>query len=238
MRGSSYLPRHPDSIPVSPRPTAAGDETLISWRTSTTDEDAVAAIRNLQARLEAPSPTGTSWAEATRKLPPEKRLETAIGYLPLPAAFNEAAIALRALVSRHMEEQRDPTASLKLLYWFSAVASFMPARAEKAQAPGFSVVAIIPGARLFGLKFDWNTLGYEKLPLLTARDIRMLIALWGEPQTHRTLLELHPELWSEYEEKLIERVRKNDAALAERLAASLEASGAPLPIRVPDLGAK
>ena len=203
-----------------------------TWRSSVTDGDAAEAAKALQARLEAGEP-GKSWVDAIKKLPPEKRLAMAIDYLPLPAAFEEAAIALRELVSQHMNEKRDPSASLKLLYWISAVASFMPARAEKAQSPGFNVVILIPGARLFDLGFDWKTLGYEKLPLLVARDIRMLIALWGEPETHRTLLEQNQVLWDEYEGKLIARIKEGDKTLADQLALSLDDSGRmPLPIRV------
>lgn len=205
---------------------------MASWRTSVTDEDAAAAARALQARLETQHPDGP-WTDAIKGLPPEQRLALALDHLPLPAAFNEAAISLRALIGIHMEEQRDPTASLKLLYWISAVASFMPERAAKAQVPGFNVVITIPGTRLFGLKADWSSLGYEKLPLLVARDIRMLIALWGEPKTHGTLLKQHQALWDEYEGKLVERIRRSDQATADQLARSLDAGGGiPLPIRI------
>lgn len=203
-----------------------------NWRDSITDEQAAAAAKALQARLDS-DPPGKSWTGTIGKLAPQKRLEMTLEYLPLPAAFNEAAIALRALIAGHMEEQRDPSASLKLLYWLSAVASFMPDQAEKAQTPGFSVFATIPGARLFGLKFDWKTLDYEKLPLLVGRDVRMLIALWGQPLAHSTLLEQHPELWDEYEAKLTECIRNSDRAFAEQLAQSLDAAGGvPLPIRL------
>ena len=209
---------------------------MSTWRNSSTDEEAIAAARVLLSRIESDRPSeGGSWENASRKLPPKERLQMAIDHLPLPAAFNETAIAIRALISDSMKEQRDPSASLKLLYWISAVASFMPARAEKAQAPGFSVVVTIPGARLFGLKFEWKSLGYEQLPLLTERDVRMLIALWGEPEAHATLLDLHRDLWDEYEGKLIASLDRDRRQQTEALQRYLDAAGAmPLPIRVVD----
>src|ERR1700740_1668132 len=134
------------------------DTTTATWRNSVPDKDAAEAARALQLKLQDQA-SGGSWDDAIKKLPAEHRLKVAIDHFPLPAAFNEAAIALRTLIGRHMKGKRDPSASLKLLYWISAVASFMPPRAEKAQTAGFSVVATIPGTKLFGLQFDWKTLG-------------------------------------------------------------------------------
>jgi hypothetical protein len=206
-------------LPASIKKLSEILECMSTWRSSGTDAEAAVAARSLQARLENESAESGFWVDLIQKLPPRERLEMAIDHLPLPAAFNEAAIAIRALISQSMKERRDPSASLKLLYWISAIASFMPARAEKARLPGFSVVVTIPGTKLFGLKFDWKTLGYEQLPLLTARDVRMLVALWGQPEAHGTLLELHRDLWDEYEGKLAADIEKDDKIIPSDTAA-------------------
>ncbi|MGE0434029.1 MAG: hypothetical protein AB7S36_17370 [Planctomycetota bacterium] len=47
------------------------------------------------------------WADAIRKLKdkPQERLAMALRHLPLPAAFREAAVALRALIRAKQKEE-------------------------------------------------------------------------------------------------------------------------------------
>ena len=58
-------------------------------------------------------PKGVFWADYIKTLrdDPEGRLVVARDYLPLPAAFREAAVALRALIRGKRKEGLDPTAT-------------------------------------------------------------------------------------------------------------------------------
>ena len=53
-------------------------------------------------------PPGVFWADyiKTLKDDPERRLAVARAYLPLPAAFRHAAVALRALIRRRQSDKR------------------------------------------------------------------------------------------------------------------------------------
>ena len=163
--------------------------------------------------------TGAFWADRIKQYrnEPGKRLEEAIAHIPLPAAFEHAAVALRAII-RSKRKLSEPYANeLGLLYWIAAVNSFTLPYAERLKQPGYNVIASIPGERIRALSVDYRTLGYSKLNLLTKTDIKWLIATHGEPQSHATLNQLHRALWDEYENKLIEQERERTERFKQEL---------------------
>jgi hypothetical protein len=147
------------------------------------------------------------WADRIKKYrrEPLKRLSIALENLPLPGAFREAAVAIRTIISEKRKNKKNYEEDLNFLYWLAAVRSFMLDYAPKLNEPGFNVIESIPGKRIKSLPFSYNELGYKKLELLNKTDCKWLVELWGEPQSHSTLNDLHADVWDEYERKLIRK---------------------------------
>ncbi|MBC7755672.1 MAG: hypothetical protein H7Z20_03340 [Bdellovibrio sp.] len=147
---------------------------------------------------------GEFWADRIKKLTnnPTARLQLAIDNLPLPAAFREALIAIRALIRLKRSKSEIYEDEITLLYFLAAIHSFPVPYSEVLKEPGFNVIQSMPGDVFKNLPFTYKELGYENLILLKKTDIKFLIELWGEPEQHSTLNRIHNHLWREYELKL------------------------------------
>lgn len=157
--------------------------------------------------------TGKFWADEIKKSrsEPEKRLSLALKNLPLPHAFKEAAIALRAIIKLKKVDSdlTSITDELKALYQLAVINSFMIPYAENLKEPGFNVMESVPGKLLFNLPVDYYQIGYEQIELLNKSDIKLLIKVYGEPESHTTLHELYKNIWIEYENRLIKSRKKS-----------------------------
>jgi hypothetical protein len=144
---------------------------------------------------------GTFWADriARYRGQPIERLKLAIENFPLPAAFREAAVAIRSLVRSRLRQKQEPTDEVVLLYWLAAIESFGLPFSEHLRQPGFNVLQSIPGQVIKSLPFTYAELGYKELSLLNKTDVKWCVTLWGEPETHTTLNRLHAGVWHEYE---------------------------------------
>lgn len=69
--------------------------------------------------------------------------------------------------------------------------------AESRVYPGFNCAQILweLGMHRQLLILDYQEIGYEKVPLLNATDRKRIVALWGEPRTHRDPLDFYRLLW-------------------------------------------
>jgi hypothetical protein len=175
-----------------------------SWHKTETDLDAEEHALDFWSRHRDELQTGEFWADRIKKLrgEPEKRLALAIANLPLPASFREAAIASRALIRDKRKQKIKYDEELALLYWLAAINSFSIPYSDVLKEPGYNVVESVPGKKLKGLPFSYQSLGYKKLELLNKTDVKWLSELWGEPEEHITLHEMHNDIWREYEGKL------------------------------------
>ncbi|MBK1666641.1 hypothetical protein CKO28_01105 [Rhodovibrio sodomensis] len=178
-----------------------------SWAETATDAEAERQGQAFWRQLRTDVQQGTFWADEIKQLhgDPPARLEKAMQNLPLPAAFREAAVALRAMIRTKRKNGEDWDQELGLLYWLAAIDSFRLDRSERLNQPGFNVMSSIPARRLFELPFDYDTLGYRHLTLLKKTDVKWLRERFGEPRNHTTLNALHPEVWREYEDKTAEQ---------------------------------
>lgn len=158
---------------------------------------------------------GKFWADKIKeyKDEPKKRLSLALNNLPLPAAFREAAIAVRAIIRAKRKLNEEFEEELELLYWLAAIRSFMLDYAPRLDQPGYNVIESIPAQRLRSIPYDYSELGYAKLNLLNKTDAKWLNEVWGEPSSHKTLNNIHRELWDEYETKLIKQRKEEDKRL-------------------------
>ena len=89
---------------------------------------------------------GVFWADAIKKIrnDPYDRLALAKRNLPLPAAFRETAISLRAIIRHQRKQMLDYGNPLKMLYRWAAIWSFYIPYAPRIKRRGYDVMARIP----------------------------------------------------------------------------------------------
>lgn len=183
-----------------------------NWINTESENDAQKRIREYWDEMRPDLNQGEFWADRIKeyKDKPKKRLSLALNNLPLPAAFRESAIALRAIIRVKRKANEGFEDELKLLYWLAAIRSFMLDYAPRLEEPGYNVVESIPGQKLRSLPYDYSQLGYKKLTLLNKTDVKWLTEAWGNPTFHKTLNDVHKALWNEYETKLIAQRKRED----------------------------
>lgn len=193
-----------------------------NWTDTRSDDDARARSSEFWMGMRADVDAGQFWADRIKKYRgiPARRLELALDNLPLPRAFKEAAVAVRALIRAKRKAEKPFEEELALLYWLAAIYSFMLDYAPRLEGPGFRVVEAIPGQRLRSLCYEYSQLGYRDLSLLSKTDVKWLLEAWGEPISHSTLNAIHSDVWNEYETKLIEKKRQRE----EQYQAMLDAA--------------
>ena len=143
-------------------------------------------------------PAGVYWINDVESLEgdPAERLALARRYLPLPAAFREAATALRALILSSSMRPVDGTDLLAQLYVTAAQESFLLATPYvPGVGPRYNVAASIPRDVWQRLSMPYAAIGYRHLPLLNRTDCDWLVVAWGEPDTHSTAQAYHQSVW-------------------------------------------
>ena len=152
------------------------------------------------ATCPGPEPeSGHFWGDAIKELvdDPQGRLDIARRQLPLPGAFRQMALALRALIRDARKQGANFDALLKELHHFAAVSSWTLPYNEIAREPGFNVIERTPYAKLAALDLSWDAVGGDELPLLNKTDRTLMRQVWGEPQRHTTANALYHGLWLE-----------------------------------------
>ena len=177
------------------------------WLHSQSDEQAASRVEQFWSAMRDDLKASVFWADEIKKHrdEPGKRLQMAMDKLPLPAAFREAAVAIRAIIRKKRKAKEPYDNELGLLYWLAAIKSFMLPYADRLEEPGYNVVESIPGKQIWSLPVNYAELGYEQLGLLNKTDRKWLIEMCGEPQAHSTMNRVHRAVWDEYEDKLIRR---------------------------------
>ena len=187
------------------------------WINTETEDQADSSAIEFWEKLRNDLDNEMFWADKIKEFrgQPVKRLSMAINNLPLPAAFREAAIALRTLIRQKRKLKESFNDELSFLYWFAAIDSFSIPYSSYLQQQGYNVIESIPGKVIKTLPFSYFELGYKKLKLLNKTDVKWCVEIWGEPQVHTTLHEIHKDIWQKYEKKLPAKQKKKlDAILA------------------------
>lgn len=162
---------------------------------------------------------GTFWADEIKKYRdnPEKRLKIAIENLPLPAAFREAAIALRAKIRSKRKVKINFDSELEMLYLLAVIESFSIPYSRNLETPGYNVMEFTPAEVIKNLPFSYTDLGFEKLELLNKTDKKLLVDCWGKPKKHSTLHKLHYDVWLKFEQLYSEHRKSTEALFLEEL---------------------
>lgn len=198
------------------------------WHKAETAEDVRAFSRKFWEKHRQDIKSGEFWADRIKALrgEPIQRLLAAIENLPLPAAFREAAIAVRSLIRECRQLNQPYGDQLELLYWLGAVSSFSVPYSTRLEEPGYNVMQAVPGQVLKGLPFSYDQLGYEKIELFNKTDINWLVESWGQPKSHSTLHELYQEVWKRYEDIVAAERKEQEKQSAAEWKALLK-SGSP-----------
>lgn len=146
-------------------------------------------------------PAGVFWIDDLEPFEsaPDRRLALAHKYMPLPAAFQEAAIALRAMIRDPSRQDAEGERLLERLHRTAALENFLlaPIASPDVGSP-YNVAASVPRDAWERLPMPYREIGYRRLPLLTLEDSEWLRVAWGEPDCHRSAREYHEAVWNEY----------------------------------------
>lgn len=148
-------------------------------------------------------PAGVFWlddAEALRDS--NERLRLARQYMPLPAAFREAAAALRALILEGARKMSDGSDLLAQLHRTAAQENFLYAEPfVSGFGSAYNVASNIPRVVWEELEMPYQAIGYRDLPLLNRADQEWMAVAWGEPSDHRSARIYHQATWDDCVER-------------------------------------
>ncbi len=167
---------------------------------------------------------GEFWYEALQreKDDPARRYEIARRHLPLPAAWREMAIALRAVIRQARKAGADFEPQLRELHRLAAIWSFSAPAPSGRAGSGYGVIEMTPYAKLAALDLSWSRVGCDELSLLNATDRKLMRATWGESKTHTTAHALYRTIFrAEAARVELARARQRDQYV-ERAMASIE----------------
>ena len=147
------------------------------------------------------------WAEAIKDTydDPARRLAMAKRNLPLPAAFREAATALRAIIRTKRKVNSPFEAELAELHRLGAIASLAP----------YDPLDITPYARIAQLDLSPTRIGWDALSLLNKTDRALMAEVWRAPDQHVSGEAAYPQIRRHGEQAVR---RHNDEMLQNALA--------------------
>lgn len=137
----------------------------------------------------------------------EERLARALAELPNEAAFTEAAISLRKIISEMAKKRLDLREELRRLHRFAQQHAFFYAiRWDHPDASADLRLGLLPhvaagmasAADLDALVLPYDEVGYEHLPLLNKTDVKRLVTAFGAPSAHCVPRERHQKIWEGY----------------------------------------
>lgn len=148
---------------------------------------------------------------------PRERYEFALRYLPLPAAFREAAKGLRAIVRERKREDEPFEEPLRKLYRLACVENLVMTPDPSRGVRGFHLTERLPSELWEYAEFPYEEIGFEKLELLGVRDRSRMAKKWGEPEIHRNVREVLPEVWERFVEHHEAAERREEEQFQKRI---------------------
>lgn len=166
-------------------------------------------------------PHSVFWADfiKTRRNRPNDRLAIARQHFPLPAAFREAAIALRALI-RARRKAGEPFEDILEEFYRTAAQSDLLLHTPYLGSligPGFNVAQSIPRGMWEALEMPYPAIGHEELPILNKTDRKWIVEAWGEPRSHLSAQDYHATFWNAAVSTYRSKARASRAAFEQRM---------------------
>ena len=127
---------------------------------------------------------GEFWSEGIARLKddPPARLAMAMRHLPLPAAFREASIALRAMIRAKRKAKLPYEDELRQLHRLGAMASLAP----------YDDLEMTPYTEFERIDLRPEIIGWTKIVSVT--DAKWMAEVWPEPKHHTTAAALYPDV--------------------------------------------
>jgi len=155
------------------------------------------------------------WAEEIKRLrdDPPARLELALADRPYPAAYREAAIALRALIRQAQKDGGATNDLLSQLYELGMEHAFLHDREFMEElGVSFDVAERFAREELDLLAFRYAEFGHERAALFTKTDRKWFEDAWGSPEGNRSPTEAYEDRWRKHAEEV---KTENEAHLEE-----------------------
>jgi hypothetical protein len=135
------------------------------------------------------------------------RLENAIKYLHLPAAYKDILICLRMIIRIKKKEGKDFHSDLKSLYNYACQYNFFNSKPylENAEQPAFNLATVMDNTEFSFLPMPYSEIGYLKITELNKTDVKWMIAEFGDTNKHTSVSDFHISKGSYLEQLLIEK---------------------------------
>jgi hypothetical protein len=143
------------------------------------------------------------------------RLDNAISYLHLPAAYKDILISLRMIIRIKRKKCLEIQSELKTLYKYACQYNFFNAEPylKKAHEPAFNLEEVIDKDYFNTLPIPYSALGYKKITELNKTDVKWLVSEFGEPKSHNTVAQFHRTERDNLEKLLISKREKESKAI-------------------------
>jgi hypothetical protein len=141
------------------------------------------------------------WADEIQLLKhdPTARLSLALEYRPYPAAYREAAIALRALIRDARKNGNDAEDLLRQLHRLGMEHAFLHDREyDEEIGPTHNIAVRIPQRELDELSFPYESFGYDWAPLFAKTDGKWFEEAWGPAESHRRPRDAYGGRWESF----------------------------------------
>ena len=114
---------------------------------------------------------------------------------PQMRAFRQACRVQRAEIKSRKKQRTSAEPALQTLYRTAALADYFHGRTTAGGPLSPGALKKVTAADWKSLECPYDTLGVDRLSLLTKTDVRDLQQAWGIPNAHAHMRDLFPEKW-------------------------------------------
>ncbi len=158
-----------------------------------------APIVTSQDPLTSPALTTDNWLDTSKQLLQEGQFASAYAAassaFPQMGAFRQACQVQRAEIKSLKKQCTSAEHALQTLYRTAALADFFHGRTTSTGPLSPGALKKVTEADWKALECPYDTLGVDRLSLLTKTDVRDLQQAWGIPNAHAHMRDLFPEKW-------------------------------------------
>ncbi|HUT88804.1 MAG TPA: hypothetical protein VMY37_04870 [Thermoguttaceae bacterium] len=116
--------------------------------------------------------------------------------IPVPAAFDNIAKAIRTDIRARRKEKVDTADLLAKLYQWAVIADFFT-QVDWGKISDHGILRSATRPFIKRIQTPYRTIGYANLYLLKKTDVNWLVEAFGEPEAHSTARDANLGLWQE-----------------------------------------
>ena len=147
-----------------------------------------------------PITTGT-WQKSIAAMKKNGEFEGALNLckskFPLYSAYRQATLILRSVLQTESLSNKETEENLLRLYKTAVTAEMIHMKKSAEDTVSSSELKKLNKAEIDSISIDYNILGYLEIPLLTKKDIKTIVSLWGEPKKHNSPSKLYQKYINE-----------------------------------------